>query len=84
MNSKQIYNQWLQSKRQYTVPGDFADAVLHRIAAPKRRIKIPSLSSEMILNWISDRLPLKTAVITAGGFGGVFRVGAIIYILLFA
>ena len=84
MNAEHIYNQWLQSKRPRSAPDDFADTVLSRITAPKPRIKTPVLSSELILDWISDRLPLKTAVVTAGGFGGTLRIVALIYFLLFA
>lgn len=84
MNSQQIYNQWLQSKQQQTTSEDFADTVLNRITTPKRRLNLPALSSELILDWISARLPLKTAVVTAGGFGGALRIAALIYFLLFA
>ena len=82
MNSDEIFDQWLQSKRCRTAPDDFADTLLHKITAREGRIKIPALSAELILEWISSRLPLKTAVVTAGGFGSAFRIGVIIYILL--
>jgi hypothetical protein len=84
MNAGQIYNQWLQSKHLYTPPDDFADSVLNRITAPRLKKKRILISSEDILEWINARLSIKTTMVAAGGFGGAFRIGALIYFLLFA
>lgn len=84
MNAEHIYNQWLQSKRLHTAPDDFADTVLNRITTSRFKKKRILISSEGILEWINARLSIKTTMVAAGGFGGVLRIGALIYFLLFA
>ena len=84
MNAEHIYNRWLQSKRLHAAPDDFADTVLKRISAPRLKKKKILISSEDILEWINARLSIKTTMVAAGGFGGAFRIGALIYFLLFA
>ena len=84
MNAEQSYNQWLQGKCVCIVSDDFADGVLDRVTAPRRKIKRAVMLSEMVSEWVNGNLSIKTTMVAAGGFGGVFRIGVLVYFLLFA
>ena len=84
MNAEQSYNQWLQGKCVCAVSDDFADGVLDRITAPRRKIKRAAELSEMISEWVNGNLSIKTTMVAAGGFGGMLRVCVVVYFLLVA